>query len=586
MVAKAYSAISATSFGDDALLSSSDVLHESTDGRYKVLFHGRIVNRRELDRELTVFLGPASRRSDAERVLAAWTRWGDSSPQHIEGSFTFGLWDRDDGILYLVRDRFGSKPLYYAFVREGLSFALDISPLLELAGVSRRVHPARLYQYLRTGITDNGQETMFRDVRQVPAAHYLRVPLHNPYEAVLVRYSTLEPMEPLRLKFKDAAERLREMFLDSVRQHMGSATKLGAMLSGGIDSSSVLCAMRYLEPDLDLRAVSFIADGSPLSEERYIDVVAAAVGVRVDKVRIAPTELVAELDSLVRIQGEPFISTSIYAQYRVFRRAKELGIELLFDGQGADEVLGGYVGFAWALLASLLHQRRWKEAVSLQQALSRYTTWWRPWLQTVRTFLPSPVVRFAQGFRTTTSIPRWIRKEWFLEREVDLYRLQERPRERHLRNELLRAINDTSLPMLLRFEERNGRAHGVAGALPFLSTNLVHYTLSMPEEYLLSLDGTTKALFRAAMRGIVPDSILDRKDKIGFSTPEQDWLRDLSPWVESQLAEGASVLADVLHFDVIKSEWEQTKQGSSSSAVIWRCLNVLTWLRVLSVSLE
>ena len=561
----------------------------SPDGRLYVVYNGEVYNFLEL-RETLEARGHAFRSaSDTEVLLAAWREWKEGSLTHLVGMFAFALLDMEENALYLVRDFFGIKPLYYTAFPGGLAFASEIPSLLSLPGVRRRVNPERLYAYLRFGLTDHGGETLFAEVRQVPAGHYLRVPLEAPDRAELVRYWRLFPEEGGNLSFKGAAERLRELFLESVRLHLRSDVPLGFALSGGIDSSAIVCAVRHLEPSLELHAFSFVAEDEGVSEERYVDQVVRACGVRVHKVRIAPEELAQDLDSLVRVQGEPFGSTSIYAQYRVFRRAREEGIKVMLDGQGADELLAGYGSYGAARVASLLASGRPLEALSFLLRFSRLPGREGTWKRVLGRLLPPALQPLARRLGGEALLPPWLNPSWFAERGV-VPKPPSRllgPHRDHLRQELLEALTETSLPMLLRYEDRNSMAHSIESRVPFLTPELAQFVLSLPEGYLLAPDGTSKAVFREAMRGLVPEGVLARKDKIGFATPELRWLRALGPWVEALLRGEALRSIPALRPEEVLKEWREVAEGRKRFDFrVWRWVNLVAWSEAFGVAYD
>lgn len=561
----------------------------SPDGRLYVVYNGEVYNFLEL-RETLEARGHAFRSaSDTEVLLAAWREWKEGSLTHLVGMFAFALLDMEENALYLVRDFFGIKPLYYTAFPGGLAFASEIPSLLSLPGVRRRVNPERLYAYLRFGLTDHGGETLFAGVRQVPPGHYLRVPLEAPDRAELVRYWRLFPEEGGNLSFKGAAERLRELFLESVRLHLRSDVPLGFALSGGIDSSAIVCAVRHLEPSLELHAFSFVAEDEGVSEERYVDQVVRACGVRVHKVRISPEELAQDLDSLVRVQGEPFGSTSIYAQYRVFRRAREEGIKVMLDGQGADELLAGYVPYGAARVASLLASGRPLEALSFLLRFSRLPGREGTWKRVLGRLLPPALQPLARRLGGEALLPPWLNPSWFAERGV-VPKPPSRllgPHRDHLRQELLEALTETSLPMLLRYEDRNSMAHSIESRVPFLTPELAQFVLSLPEGYLLAPDGTSKAVFREAMRGLVPEGVLARKDKIGFATPELRWLRALGPWVEALLQGEALRSIPALRPEEVLKEWREVAEGRKRFDFrVWRWVNLVAWSEAFGVAYD
>src|SRR5438094_604769 len=300
--------------------------------------------------------------------------------------------------------------------------------------------------------------------------------------------------------------------------------------------------MRHLETKLDLHAFSFVAHDESLSEEKWIDVVGKASGAHVHKVRVNSDNLREDFDSLVDSQDEPFGSTSIYAQYCVFREAQRNGIKVMLDGQGADEILGGYCSYMAARLASLARQNHWQQATEFLLNCSRLPNNNRVSLiMRAADYLFPPFasksLRWAVG---KGFAPSWVNKAWFCSHGVEPKSFNHSHTTDVLRESLWKDLTKTSLPALLRYEDRNSMAFSIESRVPFLTPELVNFVLSLPEEYLIHRDGTSKAVFRAAMQGIVPDCILNRTDKIGFQTPEHRWLGCLAPWVQSVLNREAS----------------------------------------------
>lgn len=556
----------------------------SPDGRFSIVFNGEIYNFLELKAELERLGHRFRSQSDTEVLLTAWAEWGKESLLRLVGMFAFGLLDTKERALYLVRDFFGIKPLYYCRTTGGFAFSSEITPLLRLPGVSRRANPERLYRYLRFGLTDEGEDTLFADVHQIPPGHFLRIALDTLEISGPTRYWCLELSEPISISFEEAAEKLRELFIESIRLHLRSDVPVGSALSGGIDSSAIVMVMRYLEPGLELHTFSYIADDPAVSEEAWVDLVGEAARARVHKVRPSPQELVADLDRLVQVQGEPFGSTSIYAQYRVFRLVREVGIKVVLDGQGADELLGGYIPYAGARLASLVRSGRLGEALSFLRRASQQPGRERTWKYALSHLLPTSLQPLARRLGGQELTPPWLRWKWFAERGVIPSLPHPAYRKDHLRRELVQSVVYTSLPMLLRYEDHNSMAHSVESRVPFLHPRLAQFILSLPEEYIIAPDGTTKAVFRAAMRGIVPDAILNRKDKVGFATPEQRWLRELTSWVETQLSSGTLEQVPPLDPEGVRQEWLAVLRGRRPFDFrVWRWLNLLAWARIFEV---
>jgi asparagine synthase (glutamine-hydrolysing) len=558
----------------------------SPDGRYHLVFNGEIYNYLELRQELKA-LGHCFRsHSDTEVLLAAWAHWGTACLERLVGMFAFAVLDAQEQSLHLVRDFFGIKPLYYCAFAEGVGFASEIPVLLELPGVGRQVHPQGLYRYLRFGLTDDGAQTLFSDIRQIPAAHYLRLDLNNLQLTEPQRYWQPRLQNPLELSFDEAAEAVRAQFLENVRLHLRSDVPVGAALSGGIDSSAIVAAMRHLEPGLELHTFTYIADNG-VSEEPWADRVGQAAGVQAHKVKPSASELVADLDELVRVQGEPFGSTSIYAQYRVFRLAQEAGIKVMLDGQGADEVLAGYAVYGGARLASLVRQGRWLEALAFLRASRLEPALKDTWKSAIGFLIPASLEPLARRLAGQELAPPWLNTTWFTERNVQLAS----PRTAHgrevLRHELLQSLTETSLPKLLRYEDRNSMAHSIESRVPFLTPKLVELLLNLPEAHILSPQGQTKAVFRRAMQGLVPQAILDRKDKVGFATPEQHWLHQLAPWVHQLLDSETLGRIYPIQQTAVKEEFAAILAGRKPFDFrVWRWINLIAWARAFHVQFD
>ena len=550
------------------------------DGRWHIVFNGEIYNYLELRAELAALGHRFRGGSDTEVLLAALAEWGTAVLPRLVGMFAFALLDARERTVTLARDFFGIKPLYYAPLAGALAFASEIKTLLEVPGVGRQANPRRVFEYLRFGLGDHGGETLLAGVRQVPAAHLMVVPLDRPEAARVERWWSLRP-EPLPgLSFAGAAEQLRELFLDSVRLHLRSDVPVGAALSGGVDSAAIVMAMRHLEPGLEIHTFSYVADDPALSEERWVDVVAEAAGAVRHKVSPRPDDPAAELARLMEVQDEPFGSTSIYAQNRVFRLAAEAGIKVMLDGQGADEMLGGYPNFRGARVGSLLRQGKWLQAARFVRSAARLPGSSAGQLASVGAglLLPRPLQALAARAAGQGAVPSWLRTGWLREHGVAL-ELPTRPYGRDVLHARLRqAMFETSLPMLLRYEDRNSMAYSVESRVPFLTPQLAGFLASLPEEYLVGPDGTTKRVFREAMRGIVPDVVLDRRDKIGFATPEKQWLTSLDGWVEGVLGGRTAARVPVLDAGECLRGWRQARGGGGRMDVpVWRWVNLVRW---------
>ncbi len=559
------------------------------DGRHFLIFNGEIYNYIELRAELEALGQRFHSNSDTEVLLAGFVRWGPRVLERLVGMFAFAILDTVDRKLFLARDFVGIKPMYYARWRDGFAFASEINALLDLPGVTRKINPQRLYDFLRFGLTDIAGETLLQDIKQLPAAHYLEVPLDGFESLEPVRWWQVELDARSDLSFDQAAAHTRELFFESVRFHLRSDVPLGTALSGGVDSSAIVMTMRQVEPSLEIHAFGYAADDPAVNEEKWMQIVADASGAVLHKVRADPHTLVSELAALINTQGECFGGTSIYAQRQIFRTAKEAGIKVMLDGQGADELLAGYQYYVAARFGSLLRQGAWGEAAALIRSASR-----RPGLSGIGILTRS--MDFLLPSAMQLPLRRWVRKDldpawmdfrWFSRHGIVPRSIGYQRGKDVLRQALYTEMTENSLPRLLRFEDRNSMAFSIESRVPFLTPKLVQFLFTLPERYLIAPDGTTKAVFRKAMRGVVPDAILDRKDKIGFATPEKDWLLALRPWVDGILEGDTAARIRAIDSKEVRREWGRIVRGERTfDARVWRWISTVLWAQRFEVSFD
>lgn len=554
----------------------------SGSGRYTILFNGEIYNYQELRVELKTVGYSFRTDTDTEVLLAAWSHWGISGIGRLTGMFSFAVYDRQDQSLTLVRDAFGIKPLFYSQVEDEFLFASEVSAVLALRSGKAQPNWQKSYDYLVHGVYDSSDQTFFEDVHQLQPGHLMVVNLGEKTTSLHDRWWKPQIFERRNLSFEEAAERVRDNFLQSIRLHLRSDVPLGAALSGGVDSSALVCAMRHVAPDQPIHTFSYIASGSSVSEEKWVDLVNQHVGANAHKVLVTPQELARDLDDMIRAQGEPFGSMSIYAQYRVYQLAKENGITVTLDGQGADEMLGGYIGFPGERIRSLLdegnlslawdflrHWARWpgrSMAMGLKAALAECTNG-----------MPHELMRMAAGLN---KVPDWIdsrvAEDMGLAGRVKRFRSAEHASGRRMAAQMINLLTQDGLPGLLRHGDRNSMRFSVESRVPFLTLDQVEFALSLPERYLVSGEGETKHVFRRAMQGIVPNEILLRKDKIGFEPPEKEWLISIADQAREWLNEDMKI--PFIRRGALLAEFEDVIAGRRPfSWQVWRWINFYRW---------
>lgn len=554
----------------------------SACGRYSLVFNGEIYNYKELKEELKELGNCFTTTSDTEVLLLALAEWGLSCLQRLIGMFSFVFYDRIEQQLTLVRDAFGIKPFFYALKDKEIYFASELSPLLRLRQEAVKPNLQRAYDYLVHGDYDSCGQSFVEDVNHLPPAHYFTFDIKTGMATAPAAWWKPNLSKSSALSFEQAVEKLRELFLDSVKLHLRSDVPLGVALSGGIDSSAVVSAVRYLQPDLPLNTFSYVASDEFLSEEKWIDLLNERMDAVPHKVIANEREMQADLDAMLMKQGEPFGSTSIYAQYRVFKLAKESGVTVTLDGQGADELLAGYSGYPGHRLLSLIESEGFWAAhqYAKRWALSPGRSYTLAWQYLGRIKLPDWLYSRLRKKMGRDFQPAWLNTDYLTQHGVHFMEtrapLDKQNKGSRVKEALTNALMSRGLPSLLRHGDRNSMAFSIESRVPFLTLPLAEFLLSLPENYLISDKGVTKHIFREAMRGIVPDSHLDRKDKVGFATPESTWLLSMTDEIRNWIHEAPNI--QFLNKDILLKEFEEVVNGTREfDGRVWRWVNYLRW---------
>jgi asparagine synthase (glutamine-hydrolysing) len=507
-------------------------------GDCRIVYNGEIYNYRELRDELTR-LGFAFRTaSDTEVLLAAYAAWGVACTDRLNGMFAFVLYDAGRQILFAARDRFGIKPLYLRSDDGGLAFASEIKQFTVLRGFTARLNHRRAADFLAAGIFDHTAETLFAGITQLRGGERVVLDLARwrcgdpiPVE----RWYHLPRAEGLDLAMGEAADRFRDLLQDSIRLRLRADVPVGSCLSGGLDSSAIVCLMRELlrgAPDARRHTVSCVFDDPGLDERSYVEAVLQSAEVIGHYVSPSADALRAGMEQLAWYHDEPFGSTTIFAQWAVFAEASRQGIRVMLDGQGADELLGGYHGMLGAGIGSLIVAGALGDAVRETRAIRRRhgTSLLRLAAITAASLSPA---RFLGP-------PNWLAPRLATAAETTIHAFfhgerqgGETPLGALCRQQLL----VSSIPQLLHYEDRNSMAHSVEARLPFLDYRLAEFCIRLGAHHKL-VDGETKAVLREALAGILPEKVRRRQDKLGFPTPETRWLRgDLRNWLKSGIEE-------------------------------------------------
>jgi asparagine synthase (glutamine-hydrolysing) len=505
------------------------------DGSLQIVYNGEVYNHPVLRAELEARGVRYRTRCDTETVLRIYEAEGAQAPRHLRGMFAFAIWDRRKRELFLARDRFGVKPLYYVLHDDGsLYFASEIKSLLEAGAVTPALNIAVLPDYLANH-APSGAETLFESVRRLPAGCTLRwrdgqVEIDRYWELSFA--TTGDPPRPE----KDVIAEYRERFAEAVRMRLMSDVPLGMFLSGGIDSAAITAAMsRFADGPIKTFSVAFAEREA--NELRYARLVAERYRTDHHEVIVSPGDFFAALPKLVWHEDEPLAHPSSVALYFVSRLAAE-HVKVVLTGEGSDETLGGYGRYpitVYNLALGRRYERLFGAAIRdrLRAAVDRLPTGAGIRRKLARTFLCLPAEPWTLYFDNFSVFSR--RQQQTLltpamrERVtgVDPYAVQREllsaSDARSLLNQLLDVDIHTYLHELLMKQDQMSMAASIESRVPFLDYPLVEFAARLPER--LKLRGlTTKYVLRQAMRDVLPAEILNRK-KMGFPVPVGRWFR-------------------------------------------------------------
>lgn len=560
----------------------------SDDRKFCMVYNGEIYNYRELRVRLEGLGHRFRTATDTEVLLAAWVEWHEGALPLLSGMFAFAVVDVEHSTVTLARDAFGVKPLFFSVQRGRLAFASELAALRRLLHDDVEVDDQTVFDFLRYGYYDRGENTFFDGISRLVAGHVATFDMAIGVLSPPRRWWWPDVTERSSTSLDDAADEFRERFLESVRLHLRSDVALGAALSGGLDSSSIVGAMRHLEPDLPIQTFSYVAPGATVDETRWVDLVASHVGAISHKVAFEAGDLAGDLDDMLIAQGEPFGTTSIYAQYAVYRAFRDHGVTVSLDGQGADELLAGYHGYPGHRFRSLVDRGQYAKALG-------FVAHWPRWpgrgarrgLLEFGSVLAPPWLR-PLGLRLAgaSPSPSWIDPDAIGDLRTDWQgkgSASDREPGRVLMSALRSELSGGGLESLLRHGDRNSMRWSVESRVPFLTTDLAEFVLSLPEEHLLGPDGETKRVLRRAMRGIVPDEVVSRRDKIGFEVPEAGVvtriIRDNPGWQD-----GLAAFPFLRVERLVRSVHAMAQDPEQYSSLAWRAFCLGRWALLLGVS--
>jgi asparagine synthase (glutamine-hydrolysing) len=540
-----------------------------------IVFNGEIYNFQEIRATLEKSGHQFSSNTDTEVIIHAYEEWGVDCVERFNGMWAFAVYDKKKGIIFFSRDRFGVKPLYFSQDEKGLIFSSEIKGILQHT-IRRAPNDKAVYDFLALGFVDHTPDTFFMGISRLMPGESMIYDLSMGTTDKFRWYDLASKLTDAgMITEEDAAKKIREIFEDSIRYRLISDVPVGSCLSGGIDSSSIVYAMRKMNEMGKIKTFSMVFPGKKQDESSFIDEVVAATKVEAHRVSPTTVDLLRDLTDLIWTQEEPFGSLSIYGQYKVMELASKSGMKVLLDGQGSDEIFAGYfIYYKYYLFESLL-SFRWEESVETGKRMK----------SKLRDMVLFPVMTVLSALGLSQGVLKnlWLSRMKYLkgfdgivlanpltDRGFDL--------NRALHSDLTRY----SIPQLLRYEDKNSMRWSIESRVPFLDYRLVELAMSLPSSYKIR-KGTTKYILRKAMDGLVSERILGRKDKIGFATPDESWMRstDFALFMERLINSEEFWLRKYWKAEeVVRLLAEHTSGKKNHEEALWRIMSVELWLRI------
>jgi asparagine synthase (glutamine-hydrolysing) len=555
------------------------------DSSIWIIFNGEIYNYIEIREELKVKGYNFKTSCDTEVIIKAYEEWDFECLHKFNGMWAFVIYDSRKNILFGARDRFGVKPLYYYLDNNHFAFASEIKALLKIPFYERKINEKAVFDYLVLNLEEYESESFFKNIFELKPANYFVFDLKSK-KLNFENYYKLDYLKTFasfdEKKLYEYKKNVRSRIFDAINIRLRSDVPIGTCLSGGIDSSTVVCVINDFLKQREIEQIGktqkvFTAcyEDKSVDESKWAKIVVDHTNTDWFKTYPKAEELFNDLEDLIYYQDIPFGSTSIYAQYRVMKLAKENNVKVLLDGQGGDELFGGYHIYYKVYLAELISKGYYKTALREYEEIRKSGA--RPLEGTFKILLTPFIPAFLKDSFGKLKYPalRYLNDD-FAKRFTNRVFVEENSNS--LNEFLQRHMTYLNLKTLLKYEDRNSMRFSIEARTPFADDmNLIEYVFKIPSAYKIH-NGWTKYLMRTSMEGILPKEIQWRRDKIGFATPEKEWLQKNSNILKSYIRKE---LSDYLNLNKILNAWENliTLGNADVLRFIWRLVNLSLWYK-------
>jgi asparagine synthase (glutamine-hydrolysing) len=550
-------------------------------GRYWITYNGEVYNYRELRQELQSAGIIFHSESDTEVVLKSYIKWGRDCLVKFNGMFAFAVFDTQSNVLFAARDRVGVKPLYFVRKPGVFAFASEQKALMQLPFVSFSVNNKAVHDFFFFNRIESQREGFFKDLEELMPAEYLMYNLRTD-ELTINKY--FSPGFRINDNWSANPEQTTEQFAQTlehaVRLRLRSDVKVGSCLSGGLDSSAIVHLMNYCKENQDpIELFTAVFPGQSFDESDYAKAVADSVNSHWHQVETNEQGLLQSLNDLIFSQDIPLWSTSTFAQFSVMKRAADEGIKVLLDGQGGDEMLGGYFSHYNYLWKGLMQDNRfnrvreeWKSCTAIGHPLAFYLK------QNIKNKLSQTLsiqnnIRLMRSYRSDLN---WLTDDF----SFDSANFSESMKEpENLQEILLHEYFGIRLKGYLKCEDRCSMWHSVEARTPLADdVPLMNLAFTLPDDFKIN-KSVTKAILRNAMKDKLPTRIINRKDKMGYVTPNAEWLTAIKDHILPIITDGTE---SYFKKERIEKEFHQALSQSNNldDTRIFKFVSFALWMKL------
>lgn len=543
--------------------------------RYTIVLDGKLYNHAKLLEKLQAQGHNFLHQSDDEILLHAYIAWGEKMLDELDGVFALAVYDREQQTLFLARDRFGVKPLYYSVTEQGLVFASEIPPILSVISTKPTANEHAIFDYLVFNRTDQTEQTFFSGIYKLQHGCCMTLDCKQSYtkdSLPIVKWYDLAMRVQRKTIQKDKAEYMR-LLTRAIQKCLPNDLPWGVGLSGGLDSSAITSTVINVLKEKNVHSISAVyGKDSSADESNFIDCFQGIVP-NMHYAHPKADMLYAHLDDYVRIQGEPTPTSSPFANYCVMQEAKNY-MKVILDGQGADEALSGYEYIPGLYYKTLLTHFRW---ITLAKELICYARLHR----SVRHIKYMLFFMLPSKMRTKVRVAQrtYINPDFVACHQSSV--IADKLYGANTMQEMLIGHFEYKLEHLLKWGYRNAAAFSMDSRQPFLDKDLVEYSLKIEDGAKIH-NGYTKYILREVMQGIMPEPVRKRVDKKGFSVPQDEWFRTekFQKLVMDILqSESFAKRGFVIPEETIRLYKKHLSGEVNVSKDIWKWINLELWFR-------